>query len=215
MKVRKLVKTIFALSMFLFLVVKLPAATALADDLTSVTLNVNYVSIVKGKAFALNAYNLKENQTISYRSSAPAIATVSEGGRIVGVTLGSAIITATVYEEGEAVQTLTCSVYVGPAAAAIMLMQMEMTIEVGEKEKIDYFLFPLTTAESPKFSFEDSYFASVTSKGTVKGKHEGSTNLYVTLESGVIATCKVNVVAAVEKTSEGDNKTSSSGEVME
>ncbi|MBQ0102709.1 MAG: Ig-like domain-containing protein [Prevotellaceae bacterium] len=81
------------------------------DQVPSITLSADSTKIMIGKTFQLTATGtpLHAIQTVTWTSSNPSVATVSESGLVKGVGTGTAVITATTAEGG---LTATCNVEV-------------------------------------------------------------------------------------------------------
>ena len=81
------------------------------DQVPSITLSADSTKIKIGKTFQLTATGtpLHAIQTVTWTSSDPSVATVSESGLVKGVGTGTAVITATTAEGG---LTATCNVEV-------------------------------------------------------------------------------------------------------
>ena len=84
MRLKGYLKSVFILGLILFLgvtsVVFGSTTVAHADETREIKLNVNSQNLVKGKSFSIYVYNLTENQTVTYRSTSPAVATVDKNG---------------------------------------------------------------------------------------------------------------------------------------
>ena len=195
----KYFKSFFIFGLILFLGFSLPDTTvvARADETQEVKLNVNTHTMVKGKTFSLYVYNLSEGQTVSYVSSSPAVASVSAGGTITANQVGNATVIATVTEEGDTIAVLSCAITVGPPAVVVRFSRSELSMTVGQKITLERLVLPLNTAESVKFSSHDKSIATVSAGGRVTAKSEGSTYIFAQIDNGWVATCKINVSAAI------------------
>ena len=194
MKVNKLVKSIFSFGLILILFVTLPVfeQKTYAAEIGAM-LNVGSQPVVIGRTFKLKVYNLTEDQTVTYRSSTPSVASVDANGTILGVSNGYATVYAIVKENGKVVSNLHCSIYVGPAAHTIWLKKSKVDMQVGEKYLLEKVIMPTSTAEVPRFVSNDPTVVSVSAGGKLTGKSVGSTYVFCMLESGAFAPCKVNV----------------------
>ena len=196
---KKFIKRILALGSALFLGFAFPsqafAITAYAaNTVAEPKLNISSQSIVKGKTFALRIYNLSEKQTVTYKSSNKSVASVDADGVITAVSVGTTTIKVTVKEGFKTICTLSCSITVGPAAISVTFADTELTMEVGKHKTLDKLLQPISTAEVPKFSSEDTEIASVSAGGRITARSVGSTYIYAQLENGFCASCYVTVV---------------------
>lgn len=179
--------------LFLGIVLLSPARVAKADETQEVKLNVNSQTIVKGKTFSLYVYNLGEAQTVVFRSSLPAVASVDADGLITANTVGTATITVTVVEAEKTVSELTCDVTVGPPAISVQFSRLELSMIVGQKLTLERIIQPLNTVENAKFSSYDRTIATVSAGGRVTAKAEGSTYIFAQICNGRFAVCKVYI----------------------
>lgn len=196
MRLKSLFKCIFIFGLVLFLGVSVPFGnmlTAYANETQDIKLNVNSQTIVKGKTFSLYVYNLSGNQTVTFVSSDPAIASVNESGIITGNMVGTATILVTVTENENTVDILSCDIKVGPPAISVQFSRLELSLIVGQKVTLERFVLPLTAVENPKFSSYDRTIATVSAGGRVTAKAEGSTYIFAQLDNGRFAVCKVYI----------------------
>ena len=196
MKVRKVVNTILTFGMILILFVSLPVFDhqAYAATTLEAKLNVNSQKIVKGKTFNLRVYNLKTNQTVAYSTSKAAIATVDSYGKVTAVSNGTATISAKIYENGKLSNTLTCEITVGPPALGILCSDQKLELKIGEKKKLSYLVFPLSTVERPVYSSNDESIATVSAGGKVTGESAGVTTVFCMIANGKYVECEVTVL---------------------
>ncbi|MBQ3912413.1 MAG: Ig-like domain-containing protein [Lachnospiraceae bacterium] len=157
-------------------------------------LNVSSVSIVLNETYRLRVYNLTEDQTVTYRSSNPAIAAVSATGRVTGVQCGNAVITATVRDGRSVIATLRCEVLIGPAAVSIKLTKTSIVLQVGRSKLLRTVIYPLNTVEEAKFYSTEAEVAKVSSAGRVRAASEGVTEVYALLLNGTYDICEVTVL---------------------
>lgn len=208
MRLKNYLKGFFIFSLVLLLGVSLPCnsmLTAYADETQDIKLNVNSQTIVKGKTLTLYVYNLLEGQTVTYVSSAPAIASVNEDGVITGNLVGNATILVTVLDGENTVDILSCDIKVGPPAISVQFSRLELAMTVGQKVTLERIVLPLNAAESPKFSSHDKAIATVSAGGRVTARSEGSTYIFAQLDNGRFAVCKVYILpegAVVEEETE-------------
>lgn len=121
---------------------------------------------------------------VTFSSSAPSVATVSANGRVKGIAVGSAVITASL-DNGESAQ---CKITVTPSTKEepLVLSQTELKIHVGNSHSL--------TANLPvKWKTSNSSVVTV-SNGTItaKAKGEAIITAYTDLQS---VECKVTVIA--------------------
>ena len=186
---------------------------------TGITLNTNSISLPMGNTRQLTATvtpNDATNKTVTWSSSDPAVATVSNTGLVTGVTVGSATITATASNG----LTATCSVTVTPIALNSVTLPAVQTVFVGSAP------IQLTPTYNPAnasiqtvtWSSSAPTIAAVGDDGTVTGIALGTANITVTATdySGNTrtATCavtvtrnRVTVTLSANGVSDGNNYT--------
>jgi len=157
-------------------------------------LNVTNVSIIKDGTYKLKVYNLSDSQSVIYRSNDTSVATVSSSGKIKGLSLGTAIITATVVEGDTPVATLQCDVLIGPAAISIKFTKSEVVLQVGGMKLLNTIISPLNTVEEPVFYSTDSSKVTVSSLGRARAKETGVVQVYAFLSNGQTACANVIVL---------------------
>lgn len=187
---------IFSLLLFLGIFLPLPGTTTVAnaEEAREIKLNVNNQKLVKGKSFSIKVYNLSENQTVSFRSTSPTIASVNEKGVVSANQVGMATIVATVTEGDSVVTMLTCKITIGPPAISVQFTKLQITLEVGESYTLKRIVQPLITTEDPQFSSYKKNIASVSAGGRVSAKAIGETYIFAQISNGNFAVCKVTVV---------------------
>ena len=196
MRLKSYFKGLFIFGLILFLGVSLPCnnmLTAYADETQDIKLNVNSQTIVKGKTLSLYVYNLIEGQTVTYVSSDPAIASVSENGVVTGNLVGSATILVTITEGEDTIDILSCDVKVGPPAISVQFSRLELSMVVGQKVTLERIVLPLNAVETAKFSTYNRAIATVSAGGRVTARSEGSTYIFAQLDNGRFAVCKVYI----------------------
>lgn len=168
-----------------------------------VTLPDASVSLVKGRSLTLKATVLPEDATdksVSWSSSEPSIASVDASGKVTGLTVGKAVITATASGF-----TASCEVNVYIPVTSVKLDQSSYTLNKGKSFKLTATVSP-DDATYPTVSWEssDAAVASVDADGNVKGLTVGEAT--ITAKAGdCTATCRVKVIVPV--TSVSLNKT--------
>lgn len=197
MRMKGYLRRVITLGLLLILGLSFTASgvshTVLADEVQEAKLNVNSQAIVKGKTFSLYVYNLGEEQTALFRSSAPAIASVDENGLITANAVGTTTVTVTIKESDKTITELVCEVTVGPPAISVQFSRLELSMTVGQKLTLERIVQPLNTVESPRFSSYDLSIATVSAGGRVTAKTEGSTYIFAQIGNGRFAVCKVYI----------------------
>ena len=159
-----------------------------------IKLNVKTKSIVKGKQYALKVYNLTENQTVSFKSNNPVIASVDHTGLVSALSIGTTTITITVTDnDTKESSTLECDIIVGLPAIHIQLSRTEYELTVGQRVFIEKILQPLNTVEEAKFLSLDKNIATVSAGGSITAKSVGTTYISAKIDNGSFALCKIIV----------------------
>ncbi|MDR2562178.1 MAG: Ig-like domain-containing protein [Holophagales bacterium] len=164
---------------------------------TSVSLNKASTTISVGNIETLVATVLPSNATnksVTWTSSNPSVATVSNGV-VTGVTAGAATITVATVDGNK---TATCAVTVsngGGQITGVSLNKTIATIRVGGTETLVATVSPSNaTNKSVTWASSNPNVATVNTNGLVAGVSAGSATISVsTQEGGFIATCAVTV----------------------
>ncbi|MBR3110865.1 MAG: leucine-rich repeat protein [Prevotella sp.] len=137
------------------------------------------------------------DQSVTWKSSNTAIATVSNNGKVKGVKTGTATITCTSNATG---LRTTCKVTVG----SVKLDQTEMIVEKTKTKTLTATVYPSSlTDQSVTWKSSNTAVATVTSAGKVKGVKAGTATITCTSKAtGLKATCQVTVGKVVIGTSE-------------
>lgn len=203
MRLKGYLKGFFIFGLILFLGVMFPLSgtttVAHADETREIKLNVNSQTLVKGKSFSIYVYNLAEGQTVTYLSSAPTIASVSDKGVVSANLVGEATILVTVYEGDSVITVLPCKITIGPPAISVQFSKLQITLEVGERYTLKRIVQPLITTEVPKFSSHNKEIATVSAGGRISAKDVGETYIFAQIDNGAFAVCKVIVIPEVEE----------------
>lgn len=193
---------------------------------SSIALNTTQLSMKKNEQFLLEATALPEdavNREVSFSSSNPEVASVSEEGWITAVKAGTAVITAAA-KDGSGV-TASCTVTVNPIAVQKITLDCnnltydywEVYDEYSEYEDED--LQINVTGVEPSdaenkdvvFSSSNPAVAEVNSEGYLTLKNAGTTVITCSAADGfgASATCTVTVIKELgkgEKFTSGDLK---------
>lgn len=150
--------------------------------LAALTLSEHEVTLPQSQKFyqlyAVCTPALPENQKLEWKSSNKKVVTVDSNGKVTLVKPGTAVITV-VSENG---LTDQCTFVVTQGITDITLDTNDITIYVGEKQRITYVIKPDNASNLKlKWNVLDSKVCSVDSSGYVTGKNAGTT--VVTVES--------------------------------
>lgn len=162
----------------------------------AVVLDRTALKLFPGEKYKLKVRRLDNTAgNVRFASSDPGVATVdARTGKVIAVSRGSAIITATSFNGRVAV----CAVEVGYAPVRIALAKKKITLGVGETFALK--ARPLRrngkSANGVVRYTSSGAAATVRSGGTVKGVKPGKAIITATTANGVKAICKVTVKAA-------------------
>lgn len=154
-----------------------------------ITLSHKNITIEKGKKFALTAFTAGGNSVqgaVSYKSSNASVAKVTDSGIVSGVSLGSAVITATLSGSGKVAE---CKVTVKQSTTTtsedlLVLSMTSVSLEVGNSAYL--------SANLP-VSFKSSNTAVVTvSDGIITAKSAGTATVTASTKQQSVA-CEVEV----------------------
>ena len=149
-------------------------------------------SVARGKANKIGVSTTPSptSSKISYTSSDPSVASVDENGYITGVSLGTAVITATTDNGLSATSTVTVN-------APITSMEFEhpsITVYKGDSRKLNLVYSPADTTDSINYSSSSTSGLTVDSTGTINAKSAGTYTVTATSQSGIKAYCTVKVI---------------------
>lgn len=165
---------------------------------TSVSVNVNRISITEGNLNKLYATISPENATnknVTWKSNNAAIVSVDKNGEMVAKTAGVATITVTT-EEGN--KTATCEVTVEPKiilVTSIVLNLDSLELVVGDKTLLIATIEPeIATNKNVTWKSSNESVVSVDQRGEITANKSGNSIISVTSELGnITATCTVIV----------------------
>lgn len=138
-----------------------------------------------------------EDKTVTWASSDPDVATVDSTGKVTGVKIGSATITATVGEH-----TASCTINVVAFIHGISLDKTDLTLDRGTTGKLAAFYDPPDTTEDKTITWTSSNpsVATVDNAGNVTAVQIGTAT--ITAQVGThTTTCSVTVVALIHSIS--------------
>jgi len=176
------------------------AVTVIPVPVGSVEVDPPAPSLTVGQTVQLDAIvrdpagNTLSGRAVSWQSSDPAVATVSESGLVTAVAQGTANVTAT--SEGK---TGTAAVSVSPVpVASVRISSATLTLIVGETESLSAEGLDAENRVLPgrqvTWTSDDESIATVDDDGAVTGVAPGNTTIRATIE-GKTATAAVTVEA--------------------
>jgi len=162
----------------------------------SVTLDKTSATLEEGQSLTLIATVKPDNatnKTVTWCSSDDAIAAVDQDGKVMGISVGSATITATAGNV-----SATCTVTVQPKTIAVTSVQVNKTsldLLVGESETLFATVLPdNATDKTVTWSSDNETVATVSSSGVLNAIAEGSAAITVMTNDGAkTAKCDVTV----------------------
>lgn len=165
---------------------------------TGVTLNRTSLSMHPGDEATLTATIQPAdafNQTVTWTSSDPTVASVNNSGKVIAKKEGTTDITVTTQEGGK---TATCRVTVTTGTVHVTGVTLDATsigIQVGQSVTLHPTVQPSNaTNKNVSWHSSDASVATVDSNGKVTGKKAGTTTITVTTQDqGLKATCNVTV----------------------
>lgn len=143
-------------------------------------------------------YPSNAKTTYTWTSSNASVATVNSSGKVTAKGVGTARITV------ETANGLSdyCDVTVERVyPTSITLSSSEATIEIGKSKTLTYSLNPTGATAEVIWESESPNIATVTQNGVVTATSAGVTNITVTTDNGMSATCKIIVPAVPESIS--------------
>lgn len=171
--------------------------TGVTLDRTSITLQLNN-GTKSEKLTATVEPEDAENQSVTWKSSAPEVAEVNEGG-VTAVSVGTATITVTTLD-GNYSASCKVTVEIGTIyVSGITLDQSEISLTPGESSQLTATVTPPdATDASVVWSSGDESVATVDNTGKVTAVGKGETIITATTtDHGLTATCKVTVTIPV------------------
>ncbi|MCI9491460.1 MAG: hypothetical protein HFG97_16010 [Dorea sp.] len=143
---------------------------------------------VKQSTTAIKITMAKGDSIVSWKSSAPKVASVNSKGKITGKKAGTAKITATlksgakvtvkVKVQKKAVATSKLTV----TAKTAKIKGKKLTLKKGKKDTLVAAVTPLTSMQKVKYKTTDKSIVTVDSKGRMKAKKAGKAK--ITVQSG-------------------------------
>ena len=168
---------------------------------TRVSLNKQEITLDAGKSETLTASvgpNDATDKSVRWNSSNPNIATVSDEGKVTGVTEGNITITATTHNGLEA----KCTVHVVIPDDEVTLDQTSITLEKNASQTLVPTVLPTeTTDKKVSWHSNNTSVATVDANGKVTGVAGGTATITVTTARGHTAQCTVTVVVTVQSVS--------------
>ena len=138
-------------------------------------------------------------QTVTWKSSNTAVATVDHKGHVEAISPGTARITAESNDEvfGDAEpKRVSCTITVIQSVTDVILSENEIALSKGQSKKLSATVLPANaTKRTVKWTSSNPNVATVDSTGSVYAKANGTCEIICTALDGseVYGTCKVSV----------------------
>ena len=164
----------------------------------SVSLDQHEVSLALNKTIQLNATVLPEdakNKALTWTSSNPEVATVSESGVVTAISKGTAIITAEA-QDGSGMKDQCSVTTYSELAESITLNQTSATVKMGETLQLSATVQPETTVNKEvAWTSSDANIATVDAAGLVTAINQGTAIVTATTTDGtsLTASCSITV----------------------
>ena len=130
------------------------------------------------------------NKKVTWTSSAPAIAEVTQQGRVTAKSAGQATITASAANGKRA----TCTITVSTEELQVTSITINNgEVEVGSTLKLTYQVLPAEAADLPLVWTSSDNSIAIVENGVVKGIKEGEVTITATAKNNVKGTAKVTV----------------------
>ena len=167
------------------------AVTGVTIDRTTLSLPAGHSEQLTAAIQPPNA----SNKSVTWTTSNPAVATVSEGS-VKAEAEGTAVITVKT-EDGN--KTAACTVTVTPGTAGVTLDKTTLSLSPDAREKLSATVLPATAAnKSVTWTSSNPGIATVDSDGWVTAKGTGTATITATTWDGKhTATCTVTVTSTV------------------
>lgn len=166
----------------------------------SITLDKQSLTLTEGDAATLTASYLPTTTTykeLVWETSDDSVATVQDG-KVTAVSLGTAVIAAKSAVDESVVAH--CEVRVLRAAQSVTLDKHELTLEIGEKTKLNAAVMPDTASnQNVTWSTSDDRIVSVDENGNLTAISVGTAMITVqTEDGGFVDVCLVTVKKPAE-----------------
>ncbi len=170
-----------------------PAKVTLIPKAKSVSLDKKTAQVLKDSTLQLTAAvkPAKARQVVEWKSNKTDVVTVDDKGLLTAVSHGKAIVTAKAPNGKKA----SCTVTVPVKVTGIELSETAVTLKKGKNIKLEALVIPDHATEGGvTWASDNTSVATVSGKGLVKGKGEGSATITATTkDGGFTATCLVTV----------------------
>lgn len=183
--------------------------TAKTIKKTKKTKNIATGTVGKTLKLKVKMMPSNANEKITWTSSKPKVATVSQDGKVIPKKKGKTKITARIANG----KKVTWKIKVKELKAKKISLKKKVTLYEGETLKLKAKLKPKGSTAKIKWKSSKKKVASVSKNGTVTARKKGKAVITAQLPNGKKAKCKVTVKKAVPQSSDsaGGNKNNNSG----
>ncbi|MFV0344170.1 MAG: Ig domain-containing protein [Anaerocolumna sp.] len=167
------------------------------QKVTGITLSASNLSLLlSSKTYQLRAIispDTATNQTVNWKSSNTAVATVNSQGLVTLVSAGTTSIIVTSQDDPSIMAI--CNITVGQSVTAIKLDETTKTMYVGETARMSYIISPTNaTNKEVTWSTTNSAVVSVDANGQVTARGAGIAVLVLRSADGsYMSTCTITV----------------------
>lgn len=166
-------------------------------------------TLLQGDSCIVNLQNVKENMSVTFRSSDSSILAVKKlsdsSCRVTGMGYGTAKIFARITTDGgfflfDETKTIDSTFKIAPKAASVRFRVKQKKITLFSSVKLAMTIRPSISKENPVFQTMNSRIATISPKGVVTGRKVGKTYVTATIQNGKTAKCKI-IVKKIKKSS--------------
>lgn len=166
------------------------------EKVTGITLSATNLSLLLStKTYQLRAIIAPDaaNQSVTWKSSNTAVATVNATGFVTLVSSGTTTIFATSVDDPSKIAT--CNITVGQSVTDIKLDDTTKTMYVGDSVRMPYIIAPTNaTNKDVTWSTSNSAVASVDPNGQVSARSSGVAVIILkSVDGGFMSTCTITV----------------------
>ena len=158
---------------------------------TSISINRKNSIMGLGETFYLEGSlaNDEASRVLTFSSSKPEVATVSDGGIVTAKSIGTAIVSITTYNG----QKATCRVTVRNAPTSLTFNKTSITLKQGESFYLESQFKNGEYARMVTYNSPNKSIATVSGSGVITAKSKGSVQITGKTYNGKTAVCTVTV----------------------
>ena len=162
-------------------------------------------TLLQGDSYVINLQNVKEDMSVTFRSSDSSVLTVKKlsdsSCRVTGIGYGTAKVIARITTDGgfflfDETQTIDTKFKIFPKAASVRFRAKQKKITLFSSVKLAMTIRPSISKEKPIFQTMNSRIATISPNGVITGRKVGKTYVTATIQNGKTAKCKIIVKKA-------------------